>query len=319
MIPCLRSFAVFASLYLSGTYAVEGLPPESEVLMQKLDQFTEEQSGDSRIRIQEKRRAVATVLSQLLVTETKKGNLDEANAINDCKLKLENSEESPADILKAHPALPGSSRNFLEKLAQFQTNEEASLNQLIQEKNEAVAKILSTQLKSVTQKGDLEGANAIKATIKKLRGGEETPAPPKIAESATSTGIPKDALRHKGNHYKIFKTEAPTNWETARAKCREMGGDLGWTPDEEDIKMLKSLLQPFVDANGHSCIWIGGIRNEAGKWEWLDGSEVDESVWSENEDSRFNPDHTVMIRWIASFRGAQATSTRPIGYLCRWE
>lgn len=101
------------------------LPPESKSLMQKLAQFTEEQSAASQVRVMEKRIAVDTLLEDLLVTETKRGNLEEANAINDSKKRLSTATESASDILKANLKLPDSSRSYLEKLAEFETGEKA--------------------------------------------------------------------------------------------------------------------------------------------------------------------------------------------------
>lgn len=319
MITCGRAFTFLVTLYFSGAWAFADLPPESGELMQKLAQFTEEQSAVLQVRVMEKRLAVATVLEDLLDAEITKGNLAEANAINDSKGKLNSTEDSVSAIIKAHPKLPKSSRDYLGKLAEFEKDEKASLNQVVQKKNEAVAKALEFQFNSTMERGNLAGANAIKATIEQVRSNAEnsesldSPAPEMAAD------IPKDAIRHKGHHYKIFKSETPINWETAQDKCLKMGGELGWTPEEDSIKMLISLLQPFVNTHGHCCIWVGGHRNSNGEWEWLDGTKVDESIWQDDENSRLAESNTVMIRWIASFRASQATSTRPEGYLCRWE
>jgi hypothetical protein len=304
MVTCRHAFIFLVTLYFSGDWAIADLPPESEVLMQKLAQFGEEKSAESQVRIMEKRLAVATILEGLLVAVIKRGDLDEANAINDSKGKLKNLEDSASSIIKAHPKLPNSSLNYLERLAEFEMDEKARLNQEIQKKNEAVAKVLNVQLDSVVQKGNLAGANAIMATIGKLRSNDEITESLESVEPAMASDIPRDAILHNGHHYKIFKSETPINWETAQDECRKMGGELGWTPEEEDIQMLKSILQPFVNTYGHCCIWIGGQRNRAGDWEWLDGTKVDETIWSENENSPFEDANTVMIRWIASFRGS---------------
>lgn len=216
--------------------------------------------------------------------------------------------------------LPRNSMELIEKWEEFEKSEKEKLESLLTEKKKAVVELLQKQAADETQKGNLDGALAIQEKIVEL-GGESaaTEMPVATNQPAASWEVPDDAILYRGDYYKIYPLAAPVTWDEARARCRAVGGEIGWLDRKSDEEELRKWMQPLVNAKGHAPIWMGAQKNDSGEWQWINGKPVDKDLW-DDDTLNANPTHTKMIRWIAGFSATAPDSTRNfIGYLCRWK
>ncbi|MEM9015425.1 MAG: C-type lectin domain-containing protein [Verrucomicrobiota bacterium] len=310
-----------SGLILSGLVGTVGatLPQDSQVILEKLKAFEVEQSNAIHEAVMEKRIAVSESLKVLAVSETKRGDLDLANLINDSRSGLGDSTTDVSEILESHPDLPIAASSLLEKLASFEERERSNAQALLIEKQHAVLKILEAHLRQAMQRGDLEAANALKTNLDALKESELATATELPGTNSGLAQIPDDAIAHDGRYYRIYTFESPMSWEDARKECQKLGGELGWVSGPERESVLRSLINPFIEVKGHSPIWVGGRRGSDGEWEWLDGSKVDRDLQPSDYEAWKNPSNTVMMRWIGSFRVAQNDAKQPKGFLCMWE
>ncbi len=218
----------------------------------------------------------------------------------------------------AHANLPARSQELVNKLEEFEKAEEAAFREKVQEKREAVIKLLKEHAVVETKRGDLDAALSISTAIIGL-GGKSDSIEAAPGAAAPEWKIPDDATRYKGDYYKVYPLNEAITWDEARVQCQALGGELGWIDREEDDEFLRKIMQPAVDAKGHAPIWIGGKKNEAGVWEWLSGKEVEAGFWANQSDAVSAADVSVMVRWIGSFKASRPDSDRIIGYLCRWK
>lgn len=214
--------------------------------------------------------------------------------------------------------LPRASQELVEKLEAFEKAETEKLEALLAEKREAVVKLLEQQATDEARKGNVDGSMAIREKIVEL-GGEPSEESMAAIKPAVSWEVPDDAVLYRGDYYKIYPLAQTISWEEARARCRAVGGEIGWLDRDEDEKELRKWLQPIVNEKGHSPIWMGAQRNDAGDWQWMDGSPVDDDIWGDDT-MHAAAKNTRMIRWIGGFSAANPESGRKvIGYLCRWK
>ncbi|MEM9282126.1 MAG: C-type lectin domain-containing protein [Verrucomicrobiota bacterium] len=314
-----RNLALVLTLLGVAQFVEAELPPESQEILDKLKQFEAEQLGMVQQNTGRKRLAVAESLKAMAVSETKRGDLEKANAINDCRLQLEDSAVELAEIFESKSSMPGEARGLLVKLADYQQEAENDFQTLLNEKRTAVVEILSGHLKQAIQQGDLDAANALKTSAERIA--DSLPSTSLAANQAPSPNpqIPEDAVRHQGHYYKVYKMDRLLSWEDARRECRKLGGELGWIDGEDGVKKIRALMKPFLDEVGHAPIWIGAHRTSAGEWEWLDGTKFDSGLWPDDEDSSKNPNNNYMLRWVGKYRAAAIDAPQPKGYLCRWE
>lgn len=297
-------------LFLSTVSTIgANLPEESQQLLNKLKEYEVEQTAAMNSTVMEKRETVSKEFKTLAVSATKGGDLDRANLINHFQLMLDDSSREISEIVESDLDLPDSARIPLDQLADFKEKESARIQLLIAKKREAVIRVLNTHLQQALRRGDLEAANALKKSIAIIR------------EDSPSNGgkIPDDAVSFNGRMYKIYPTDSTLSWEEAREECQKLGGDLGWALGKDGETMLRSLMAPFVEANGHCPVWVGGYRNESDEWQWLDGSKISDDFWPDGYDRWKAPNSIAMVRWIGSYRSINPEASQPKGFLCVWE
>lgn len=216
--------------------------------------------------------------------------------------------------------LPRQAQELIDKLAAFEESEREKLEKLLSEKRSAVVKVLEELAEAESKKGNLDGALEIRETIVEL-GGQPSGAKMPVATvtPAANWQVPDDAVLYRGDYYKVYALAAPITWDEARTRCQAVGGEIGWIDRNEDIQELRRWMQPVVDAKGHSPIWMGARKDQAGKWLWIDGDPVAANFWASPSDAISGAEATAMIRWIGSFKAANPENARVIGYLCRWK
>ena len=101
-------------------------------------------------------------------------------------------------------------------------------------------------------------------------------------------------------------TAAPTleffiedvSWDTAEAKCREMGGHLVTIKDEADYQYVCNMLSD----TSAKYVWIGCYRNSEGELTWTSGETVDYYNWAGGEPSKYDAydgaheDYVMLVR-----------------------
>ncbi|KAM4736531.1 uncharacterized protein FYW61_006647 [Anableps anableps] len=68
-------------------------------------------------------------------------------------------------------------------------------------------------------------------------------------------------------------------WEEARETCRGSSSDLTVVGDEEEKKFVDGTSWTDSGINGY---WIG-LRAEGGKWKWIDGSDLTNQAWMQQQ------------------------------------
>lgn len=215
--------------------------------------------------------------------------------------------------------LPRQAQELIDKLSEFEAAEKEKLDALLAEKRSAVVEILKEQAESEARKGNVDGALVIREKIIELGGKAKTEMRVPETKKTAQWQIPDDAILYRGDYYKVYPLAAPISWDEARARCQAVGGEIGWIDRNEDIEELRGWMQPVVDAKGHAPIWMGGKKDAAGKWIWIDGNPIAENFWNDKSDSISSDSEDSMIRWIGSFKAANSETARVIGYLCRWK
>jgi hypothetical protein len=127
---------------------------------------------------------------------------------------------------------------------------------------------------------------------------------------------PRDVVAFGGHYYKVLYENI--GWETARRKCRSMGGDLAVVNSrEEDL---------FLAGISRSHVWIGASdARKEGAWVWVDGTPLDYANWDFREpNNRIDPDtgegeHYLMISRYGKWNDLAGNSPIINGYICEWE
>ncbi|MEQ2228451.1 hypothetical protein ILYODFUR_008910 [Ilyodon furcidens] len=84
-------------------------------------------------------------------------------------------------------------------------------------------------------------------------------------------------VRFEGTCY-YFSTNQ-FSWEESRSRCREAGADLVKVDSREEQYFLRSHLNGKMNSF-NDMFWIGLTDSvEEGRWFWVDGSELSESLW----------------------------------------
>lgn len=122
-----------------------------------------------------------------------------------------------------------------------------------------------------------------------------------------------DAVQIGEHYYKIVKGEI--TWHDAVKACEAAGGYLVCLETDEEQKAVADLRGSL------NCLWIGAKKGENGKFAWLNGKDLKQSVIARN--SQFH---------YVSFAGAGDFHVRPNsgrvteyntksiqGFICEWE
>jgi hypothetical protein len=128
-------------------------------------------------------------------------------------------------------------------------------------------------------------------------------------------GIPADAKIFNGQGYKVFFERV--NWDKAKQRCEQMGGQLAVVPDPPTWEYIKQLTQKRV--------WLGATDEaKEGAWKWVDGSPMIFNVWQDGEPNNGKQENYLM-RWDGQgewndIRKEWDTCSPPIeGFICQWK
>ncbi|XP_047217788.1 C-type lectin domain family 4 member G-like [Girardinichthys multiradiatus] len=79
-----------------------------------------------------------------------------------------------------------------------------------------------------------------------------------------------------------YNNAAPSNqrnWESARDVCRTMNSDLTVVSNQPEKNYVNTISPADKDIKGY---WIG-LRVEEGKWKWIDGSDLTNQAWMQQQ------------------------------------
>jgi WD40 repeat protein len=101
--------------------------------------------------------------------------------------------------------------------------------------------------------------------------GDSSPHPLNVGiEDRPGTRYPKDAVRFGDHYYKVYWGR--TSWPEAVEECGRQGGQLACAETVEEQEFLAGL------KGEGKVIWVGGFRNRAGQWQWINGRVIEPST-----------------------------------------
>ncbi len=188
---------------------------------------------------------------------------------------------------------------------------------------------LEAALKYERTEGELDEAIKIRDAIKALKKGA-SPAGASVAGSKgkkkakkSKARIPRDAVKYKGHHYKLFDIQGPHG--VAMKKAESMGGHLVRIqgPDEQQF------VAKLANSGRLSNYWIDGSDElSEGRWLFSDGTRMKFFYWYRGEPNNVGlSEHYIVIqrnedwRWNDSvLRGdANIRAHHPRGFICEWD
>lgn len=115
-----------------------------------------------------------------------------------------------------------------------------------------------------------------------------------------------------GDHWYLYFPGRIT-WDEAQRRCQAMGGYLACVETEPEGR--------FTDAMARrQSVWLGGKRNPAGQWTWINGAEFRPARWIPGEPSDSGGGENLLEiingkQWNDASEGSGSNR----GYLCEWE
>lgn len=134
--------------------------------------------------------------------------------------------------------------------------------------------------------------------------------------ASIKSSIPKNAIRN-GNHYYLIVEERGLTWEDAKAACEAKNGHLVTITSKSEQKFINK-----INAN-ETRLWIGGFRDDDGKWKWVSGEKWKYTNWADgepNNSSNVVSNEKYVAVWPQEWNDMANTNTyEQSGYICEWD
>jgi len=151
------------------------------------------------------------------------------------------------------------------------------------------------------------------------------PSPKPKPTPMPARGIPADAVKFNGHHYKLFTQRI--SWTDAKTKCQEMGGHLVTIESAAENAHISEMAIPVLGPS-KGGLWIGcSDADQEGQWKWVTGETVTYKGWRKGrprkKDTRSS--YGVMYKQPGDKQGAWADGSVRGGdgkgkaYICEWE
>ena len=128
--------------------------------------------------------------------------------------------------------------------------------------------------------------------------------------------IPKNAVRN-GNHYYLIVEEGGLTWEEAKALCENQNGHLATITSKSEQTFINKLNK------NETRLWIGGYRDDDGKWKWVSGEKWKYTNWGDgepNNSSNVVSNEKYVAVWPQQWNDMANTNTyEQSGYICEWD
>lgn len=128
--------------------------------------------------------------------------------------------------------------------------------------------------------------------------------------------IPKKAVRN-GNHYYLIVEKDGFTWEDAKAACEKQNGHLATITSKSEQKFIDKLNK------NETRLWIGGYRDDDGKWKWVSGEKWKYTNWGDgepNNSSNVVSNEKYVAVWPQKWNDMANTNTfEQSGYICEWD
>ncbi|XP_028435650.1 C-type lectin domain family 17, member A-like [Perca flavescens] len=98
----------------------------------------------------------------------------------------------------------------------------------------------------------------------------------RVCKACQSGWLPKESKATNCYVYHDAKPPDQKTWEEALEDCRGKGSDLVVVHNEEEKKTLNEYSEGSSGTVGY---WFG-LRAKAGRWKWIDGSNLTVSYWT---------------------------------------
>ncbi|XP_050686028.1 C-type lectin domain family 6 member A-like isoform X2 [Eriocheir sinensis] len=118
-------------------------------------------------------------------------------------------------------------------------------------------------------------------------------------------------------------TESGPEWPSAREECKKLGGDLMVVDTHEKMQALTAhIAAKYPGAASSYPYWVGG-SNEAGQWQWVNGSPMSlaSNLWYPGSPDGGPPDYkyTLLIftsPWNRRYLGSVSPTDKAPAYVC---
>lgn len=189
-------------------------------------------------------------------------------------------------------------RSIKQAAKQYEQTEQGARATLLRELNEAKD--------AATKAAQLDEAVRIRDAIEALRKDKEILTPP-------APDIPAVAVEFDGHHYLAVLNRMTL--EQARAKCKEMGGELASLESQREFQFVSALIDDVA------C-WVGATDAEVeGEWRWVSGAAVHDSFWSKGQPNGGQDQDAALLNAGRLFdvpsSGKGADNLR--GFVCEWK
>lgn len=132
----------------------------------------------------------------------------------------------------------------------------------------------------------------------------------------TPPGIPPDSKVFNGQGWKVFFEQV--NWDQAKQRCEQMGGQLAVIPDAPTWGFVKSLTRKTV--------WLGASdEDHEGTWKWIDGTPMSFTAWDDGEPGNKDRKEHYLCRgsqngWADTVKRWDGYRHWPVeGFICQWK
>jgi WD40 repeat protein/formylglycine-generating enzyme required for sulfatase activity len=124
---------------------------------------------------------------------------------------------------------------------------------------------------------------------------------------------PTGAIAFGGHWYKFVPGKLA--WDEAQRQCAAMGGYLACIETAKEAYFLGP-------AAAKNAVWIGGYKNAAGRWNWLNGAPATFAYWGEKEPSNKDGKENRLGIWDhgdGRWNSLPNINGNNDGFFCEWE
>lgn len=138
-----------------------------------------------------------------------------------------------------------------------------------------------------------------------------------VSDVTKKTSIPSGAKEYNGHHYLVIDT--PVTWTEAKLDAESKGGYLVIIKDRDEYNFVASISRDAGRPRGYpeALNWVGAEFYKNMRWQWLDGTSVDSSLWSPKRKARVSSNTVVVIDTREGIK--EADKNGRVWYVIEWD